>query len=217
MMNELSKELTRASEAKAATKWTRDGMTPVQVAEADALERRITDRPARPAIKFEDGEAKQMVLGDGGDASAMLNSMRAYDVSGSGSSQFVHNMLNDLARVLNLKGNAEDIGNKLGAAMALIGGINPQNELEATMAMQMVAANEAALTSFARARSAEYLPTLQAHHNHGAKAMRAFALHAETLAKLRRNGEQVVKHVHVGEGGQAVIAGTFNHGGGGDK
>lgn len=35
----------------------------------------------------------------------------------------------------------------------------------------------------------------------------------EALAKLMRGGEQVVKHVHVYEGGQAVVADTFNHGG----
>lgn len=40
--------------------------------------------------------------------------------------------------------------------------------------------------------------------------MRSFALHAEALAKLRRGGEQVFRHVHVNEGGQAVIAGTVN-------
>jgi hypothetical protein len=35
----------------------------------------------------------------------------------------------------------------------------------------------------------------------------------EALGKMMRGGEQVVRHVHVSEGGQAVIAGTFNHGG----
>ena len=34
----------------------------------------------------------------------------------------------------------------------------------------------------------------------------------EALSKIMRGGEQVVRHVHVNEGGQAVIAGTFNHG-----
>ena len=46
------------------------------------------------------------------------------------------------------------------------------------------------------------------------KFMRTFTSQVEALAKLRRGGEQIVKHVYVQEGGQAVIAGTVNTGGG---
>ncbi len=38
---------------------------------------------------------------------------------------------------------------------------------------------------------------------------------AETLARIKRDGKQTVKVVHVHEGGQAVVADTFNHGQGG--
>jgi hypothetical protein len=48
--------------------------------------------------------------------------------------------------------------------------------------------------------------------------LRTFAVQAETLAKLRRGGEQkvTVEHVHVYPGGQAIV-GTVTHpvGGGG--
>ena len=42
------------------------------------------------------------------------------------------------------------------------------------------------------------------------KFMRTFTAQSEALAKLRRGGEQIVKYIHVHEGGQAVVAGTIN-------
>ena len=45
--------------------------------------------------------------------------------------------------------------------------------------------------------ASQFLDHASAYANMANKAMRSYALHAEALAKLRRGGEQVVKHVHV--------------------
>ena len=113
-------------------------------------------------------------------------------------------------------GDATKDGEALSAAIALIAAVGPTDEFEATMAIQMAAANDLALYALGQARLAQYVDQAKAFGNIGTKAMRAFALHAEAISKLRRGGKQVVEHVHVNAGGQAVIAGTVNTGGGGE-
>jgi hypothetical protein len=60
----------------------------------------------------------------------------------------------------------------------------------------------------------DWFPQAMGFGNLANKFMRTFTAQAEALAKIRRGGEQVVKYVHVHEGGQAVVAGTINQTGG---
>lgn len=66
---------------------------------------------------------------------------------------------------------------------------------------------------FRRAGLTDDLEHYEKYLRLGIKAQAASRATVEALAKIMRGGEQVVKHVHVYEGGQAVVAGTFNHGG----
>ena len=99
------------------------------------------------------------------------------------------------------------------AALAVLHDVQPQNETEAMLALQMVAANDASIRCLSQMGSASFIDQMNTFGNLANKFMRTFAVQAEAMAKLRRGGEQVVKHVHVNEGGQAVIAGTVNSGG----
>jgi hypothetical protein len=65
-----------------------------------------------------------------------------------------------------------------------------------------VATSHAALEMLARARQADYLPTIQECGNSGGETRQI-----EALAKLRRGGEQTVRveHVHVHGGAQSVV------------
>ena len=54
----------------------------------------------------------------------------------------------------------------------------------------------------------------QSHEALANKFMRTFTAQIDALSRLRRGGEQIVKHVYVGEGGQAVFAKKFITGGG---
>jgi hypothetical protein len=100
--------------------------------------------------------------------------------------------------------------------VAMLGGIAPTNELEAMLAAQMIATHHLTMEVSRRALNAQDLPQYQAHGNLATKTARTFAAQIEALSKLRRGGEQVVRHVHVNDGGQAVIAGTVNTGGSGN-
>lgn len=220
-MTKTTKALTRRPRGKLAAtreedRWSVEGMTPAQANEAEAKRTEIEARPNRPSIKTET-RGKACCIGAGDPSkpgNAVLNSVRVFHASGSGSSQFVGDLMLRIGEVLTLTEDHDRNENKVGAAFAMIAAVGPTDELEATMALQMVAANESALTFFRRAARSEYIEHTSAYSNMANKAMRSFALHAEALAKLRRGGEQVVKHVHVNEGGQAVIANTVTTGGG---
>jgi hypothetical protein len=125
--------------------------------------------------------------------------------------------LHTLGQVLNVIGTQPDMTVSGNAALAVLAAIKPTNEMEAVLAAQMVAAHHFAMLSWSRAARHGELEGAQANAAMANKASRTFTLQMEALAKMRRGGEQVVRHVHVNDGGQAVIAGTVNasQGGGG--
>ena len=107
----------------------------------------------------------------------------------------------------------EDYTLTVNAAVAMLAAIAPQNEMEAMLAVQMVASHHLSMLCSARTKRADQTPQFQANGNMASKFARTHAAQVEALSRLRRGGEQVVRHVHVNEGGQALIAGTVNTGG----
>ncbi len=104
-------------------------------------------------------------------------------------------------------------------AVALLAGIRPQDELESMLAVQMIACHNAAMHCAKQAMiKGQTLESRQASVNSSAKLMQVFTHQMETLRKRRAGGQQkmVVEHVHVNEGGQAVV-GMVNVGGGSGK
>jgi hypothetical protein len=63
----------------------------------------------------------------------------------------------------------------------------------------------------------EYLGTTETYARIAMKAQAQSRATLEALAKLHQPREQTVRHVHVNEGGQAVIADQFHHHAGGTK
>ena len=197
------------------SRWNIDDMTGADADEARAIRDTVDARKRRPSLHYKTDDAgRTLAVGKGSDANKTLNSMRLFEAAGSGSGAFSEELLWRLSKAITSTGNDERDSVAISAAMALVAAVGPENELEATMAVQMVAANEAALLCFERLRTAGQIEHVSAYSNMANKAMRSFALHAEALAKLRRGGEQIVKHVHVNSGGQAIVAETFNAGGG---
>ena len=87
-------------------------------------------------------------------------------------------------------------------------GIAPKDELEGMLAAQMVACHSAAMECFRRAMIAEQpFEGRNQNLNCANKLTRTFALHMEALDKHRGKGQQkvTVEHVHVHQGGQAIV------------
>jgi len=119
---------------------------------------------------------------------------------------------NELLKYLGSVG--ADNENRYNAALSFIESMEPQNQAEALLLVQMYVTHDAAIRALSQVGSAEWVPQAQTFGNLATKLLRASQGQMETLARMRRGGEQVVRHVHVdNRGGQAVLAENVHTGG----
>jgi hypothetical protein len=94
-------------------------------------------------------------------------------------------------------------------AIAAIGEMEPQNLTEAMLATQMIAANDAALMFLSRATIEDQHPeAIDTNVLRATRLMRVFREQLEAMQKLKgKSGQQSVRveHVHVHDGGQAIV------------
>ena len=99
------------------------------------------------------------------------------------------------------------------AALSFIESMKPEDQAEALLLVQMYCTHDAAIRALSQLGSAGWVPTVQAFGNLAPKLLGASQRQMETLARMRRGGEQVVRHIHVdNRGGQAVITENVNQG-----
>lgn len=174
---------------------------------------RVLDRRKRASVRLQ-GEAQAMAVASP-HSDAVGHHMQLLDTFGTPSEAFLNATLSQLLNAINDRGKAAPSEFEVNAALAIVGGLEPTNEVEALLASQMAATHGLAMVILGRARRDEFLKPIEAHGNLAVKLLRTFALQAETLAKLRRGGGQTVRveHVHVHAGGQAIV-GNVTPGGG---
>ena len=82
-----------------------------------------------------------------------------------------------------------------------------QGPIEAMLMSQMLTVHKHAMTLMAKASEISTATTSETIMNMANKLMRTFATQVEAFEKLKRGGKQVIKvdHVHVHEGGQAIV------------
>ena len=106
----------------------------------------------------------------------------------------------------------------LESTLSMIESISPQNGLEAMLAVQMVTVHNMSLDMSRRAMLKEQTyEGVSENINRATKLMRTFTAQMEALKRLRMGGKQTiqVQHVHVNEGGQAIVGDV--KGGGGNE
>ncbi len=154
---------------------------------------------------------------------------RLADAFGTRSMQFVDAMLKGVGMATEDHTASMDFGSgspdqlAFNAALAVIDGVRPTDEVEAMLAAHMALTNIALLELVARTRGAiaghlyqgSGLKRLDVLGNLTTKFLRTFTMQVEALARKRRKGEQTVtvKHVHVHAGGQAVVGNVTHRGG----
>jgi len=96
---------------------------------------------------------------------------------------------------------------QLNQTLALIRGIDPQDPVEAMLAAQMAAIHTATLTYARRAAIADTFMEGELSEKAFNRLSRTFIAQVDALKKYRTGGEQkmTVEHVHVHEGGQAIV------------
>ncbi len=102
----------------------------------------------------------------------------------------------------------------------LIEGAKPQGEIEAALVVQMACTHAASMAVLARLVGGHGPDdrTMAVRASAAGRLLRAYATQVETLRRLRNGGSQIVRveHVHVNEGGQALIGNVRKDGSGGE-
>lgn len=115
--------------------------------------------------------------------------------------------------------NYEKLAEFCNHAMAILQGIAPRDEVEGMLAVQMVGVHNLAMQTMKRAMiTNQTFEGRQVNVNHTTKMLRTFVSQMEALKRYRTGGQQrvTVEHVHVSEGGQAIV-GTVSQGVGEDN
>ena len=176
------------------------------VAKAKTLEERMADGEyVRRALADESGVMKI-------DCEKEVYHGKMTEAYGSSSLPFQNFVMTQIIQMIPMPADRDHTADT-NMILAVLGAIAPRDELEALLAAQMIAAHLMSMETMRRTRHAAELPQYQAHAAVANKFARTFTAQLDALSRHRRGGEQVVRHVHVGEGGQAVIAGTVNTGG----
>ena len=91
--------------------------------------------------------------------------------------------------------------------LSVIKGIEPRDQVEAMLCAQMAAVHRALMTFARRLAHVETITQQDSASNAFNKLTRTFAAQMEALKRYRNGGEQkvTVQHVHIADGGQAIV------------
>jgi hypothetical protein len=130
-------------------------------------------------------------------------------IGGSKSDTWNNVIANQAAQAIWAKNsNEEERSNLYGATIAGLIGIGPNDELEGMLAAQLIACHNASMECYRRAMIGEQ--TFEGRRENLSQANKLSRTHATLLEALNRHrgkGQQkvTVEHVHVHEGGQAIV------------
>ena len=133
------------------------------------------------------------------------------DAFGSTSTEFGDILMQQLLNVFPDRPDAlED--RYANATLAAVAGIAPGDEAEAMLAVQMAGTHAMAMDMLRRTRGSNTREAMTEYGSLANKMLRTYTAQLEALAKIRRKGQQnvTVKHVHVYDGGQAIV-GNVSH------
>ena len=120
------------------------------------------------------------------------------------SPQALKNLLQSLAENARVDGEVNE--QRFLRLLVYVRSIEPRDEVEAMMAVQMALAHDASTTMAALQNSARGALQRDSASRAFNKASRTFVMELEALKKYRSNGQQIViKHMNVNQGGQAIV------------
>lgn len=125
-------------------------------------------------------------------------------------------MLNAIGN-LSIRGGKSD-PHQMDYMLAMVAGINPRDQLESMLALQMAAVHDAAMETAARIKRVRTGQEKESAERAFIRLSRTFTAQTEALKRYRSKGEQrvYVERVTVNEGGQAIV-GLVERGGGDGK
>jgi hypothetical protein len=99
--------------------------------------------------------------------------------------------------------------------LAAVHGIRANDEIEAMLAVQMVATHFAATRALRRLKGSDTVSQQDSNGNLAVKLLRTFTAQTEAFQRYRGKGQQkvTVEHVHIHKGGQAIVGSVSQSGG----
>ena len=138
------------------------------------------------------------------------------DAMGLGEPASSHMLLDQLTRLYDGDFNRMD-DSRINRALFMLAELKPDGGDEAMLCAQMVATHIAAMDCMQRVLlEGQTFEGRELNLKYGTKLLQAYTQQFAALDKKRRGGQQkvVVKHVHVNEGGQAIVGDVSTRGGG---
>lgn len=178
---------------------------------AKANNERYAEASKLPKFKVNVTDEQTLVEMDHADVETA--SIMLMEALGTTNGDFAQAIIYQIARA---QGSAPIDEVALNQSMAMVVGVKPQDEVEAMLATQMTAIHNATMTHARRLAAADTYMESEIAEKALNKLARTFTTEVETLSKYRGKGQQTmtVEHVHVHEGGQAIVG---NVGGGKKK
>ena len=191
--------------------------TAQETATVAAFTKRKNERPAAPKLKIDGIEGgKGQVAPDHPDQ-AIWGVLMA-ETFGTLNIDATDLLLSSALSVLWPNQEKEPDRRAFNSALALLHGVNPSDEIEAMLAVQMMATHLAAMECQKRAQlSGQSFEARDMNLKHAGKLSRTYTAQVEALARYRGKGQQkmIVEHVHVHAGGQAIVGNVAPHNPGG--
>ena len=168
--------------------------------------------PERVRVKSAQYGTRSFLPHKDGDASFRT---RLAEALGTVSPDFLNASLHQLIQTVS-RVDCPEAGSQmeLNAALALIQGFRPTNEVDAALALQAASTHRLAMDLMARVRRGGTLASTTAYGALAIKLLRAFVAQVEALESMRRGAQQTVRveHVTITDGGSAIIGPVTHHG-----
>ncbi len=119
--------------------------------------------------------------------------------------KMVYNQLKKSCRDYDL--SKEGIGDTVIKIFTELAGINPKDQIEGMLAVQMIATHHATMDCFRIVAQNGHIDIINQMSSCANKLSRTFMMQMEALNRYRGKGQQkmTVEHVHINSGGQAII------------
>jgi len=210
------KDVQKRSDARGAAEGAEATPTPQQRAVIERYLKRRDSRPGAPRLIVESKpnqplEISQLQPADGAGLALAFGT-----TEGGVASILLNSLINAVCDGTPAHPPSEQDVN---GVLAAVHGIRANDEIEAMLAVQMVATHFAATRALRRLKGSDMVSQQDNNGNLAVKLLRTFAAQTEALQRYRGKGQQkvTVEHVHVHTGGQAIVGSVSQSGGGRDN
>lgn len=135
---------------------------------------------------------------------------------GTDDKKYAGSLINAIANASTAPDQLQENGhNVIGNAIVAASTLKAESPAEGMLIAQMIAVHNSAMAMLAKMHQSTHIKQMDSAANQANKLLRTFAVQMETLKRYRQKASQTVRvdHVHVNEGGQAIV-GDVHHTGG---